>query len=229
MAKSAKKIEARGLRRAGDSIKEIAKKISVSTSSVSIWCRDIELTNEQQNYLKKRQIDPTYGKRREYYLRKKKEFDNKVLELKKSGVASIGSLSKRDVFLVGIALYWGEGFKKDHLVGLASSDTRISKFFVFWLRTCFDISYQDLILRVTANNAFRNKVAEMEKHWSKELNIPLDQFSKPYFQKSIWKKEYENKDGYNGVLRIKVRRSVNLLRKIYGYIEGVSLSTGRTI
>jgi len=224
MAKSKEKLEARKLRKKGESIKRIAKILNVSVSSVSIWCRNIELTNEQINNLAKRRSSPFFGKRKKYFFKRKKEFAKKVLSLKNEGIKSIGKLDKRDILLIGIALYWGEGFKKDHLVGLASSDINISKFFIYWLKKCFNISYKDLILRVTANNSYKDKIRDLEKFWSRGLKIPLSQFSKSYFQKTKWKKEYENKDLYHGVLRIKARRSVNLLRKIFGYIEGISLS-----
>lgn len=224
MAKSKEKIKARKLRRKGESIKKIAKLVRVSVSTASLWCRDIELTNIQVENLRKRQTDPLYGKRLDYYLKKKKEFSLKLLDLKNEGIESIGKLSKREIFLIGIALYWGEGFKKDSLVGLATLDINIAKFFIFWLKKSFDIESKDLLLRVTANISYKSKIKDLEKYWSKELNIPVNQFSKPFFQKTIWKKEYENKENYHGVLRIRVRRSIDLLRKIYGYIEGISLN-----
>lgn len=223
MAKSKEKIKARQLRRQGKSIKDISKLLSVSSSSASLWCRDIELTADQTNILKDKQTNPNYWKRQEYYTKKRKEFDSKVNKLKLEGISSIGKLSEREIFLIGIALYWGEGFKKDHLVGLASSDVNIAKFFIHWLNTCFGIKNDNLILRLTVNEFYRDKVAELQEIWSKNLNIPSNQFSKPFFQKSTWKKSYESMSGYNGVLRIKARKSVNLLRKIYGYIEGMSL------
>ena len=47
--------EARTLRREqGQSIKEIARAVGVSTSSVSHWVRDIELTEEQIEALRAR-------------------------------------------------------------------------------------------------------------------------------------------------------------------------------
>jgi transposase len=47
MAKSVEKEEARKLRKEGMSILAISKKLKVSKSSASLWCRDIELTLEQ--------------------------------------------------------------------------------------------------------------------------------------------------------------------------------------
>ncbi|MEK7177485.1 MAG: hypothetical protein AAB705_01510 [Patescibacteria group bacterium] len=224
MAKSKEKIKARKLRKKGESIKNIAHLVNVSVSTASLWCRDVELTSSQIENLRKRQTDPFYGKRLDYYLKKKNEFSLKLLNLKNEGIKSIGKLTKREIFLIGIALYWGEGFKKDSLVGLATLDIKIAKFFIFWLNKSFNIKSKDLLLRVTANISYKSKIKELERYWSRELKIPVSQFSKPFFQNTKWKKEYENKDNYHGVLRIRARRSIDLLRKIFGYIEGISLS-----
>lgn len=224
MAKSKQKLQAIKLRKKGESIKKIAKLLNVSVSSSSLWCRDVQLTNEQVEKLRKRQTDPFYGKRLDYYLKKKKEFSLKLLNLKNEGINSIGKLTKREIFLIGIALYWGEGFKKDSLVGLATLNINIAKFFIFWLKKSFDIESKDLLLRVTANISYKSKIKELVKYWAEELKIPINQFSKPFFQKTTWKKEYENKDNYHGVLRIRARRSIDLLRKIFGYIEGICLN-----
>ncbi len=225
MAKSKEKLEARQLRRTGKSIKEIAQFLQVSVGGASLWCRDIILTSQQMENLRKRVTDPYYGKKADYLKRKAEEFSNKIAELKNQGIKEVGQLTNRDIFMIGIALYWGEGFKKDHQVGLATSDVNIANFFIRWLKEIFNISNKELILRLTANNSYKNIVHIMENYWAKELNIPIEQFSKPFFQHSIWKKEYENKNEYHGVIRIKVRKSVDLLRKIYGFIEGVSLIT----
>ncbi|PJA55364.1 hypothetical protein CO165_03955 [Candidatus Roizmanbacteria bacterium CG_4_9_14_3_um_filter_33_18] len=224
MAKSKEKLQAVKLRRKGESIKKIANLLNVSVSTASLWCHDVELTDSQVENLRKRQTDPFYGKKLDYYLKKKKEFNLKLLNLKNEGINSIGRLTKREIFLIGIALYWGEGFKKDSLAGLATLDKNIAKFFIFWLSESFGIVVKDLLLRVTANISYKSKIKELEKYWSKELKIPVNQFSKPFFQNTKWKKEYENKNDYHGVLRIRVRRSIDLLRKIFGYIEGISLS-----
>lgn len=222
MAKSKEKLEARELRKKGQSIKEIAKLLNVSVGSVSVWCNDITLTSKQIKTLEQRRIDPNYGSRMKYVEKRKREFNKKVEEIKQSAINELGKLTEREIFLMGITLYWGEGFKKDHLVGLASSDKDIAKFFIYWLEKCFNISPDNLILRVTANISYKSQINKLEEYWSKKLNIPLNNFSKPYFQHSAWKKEYENKENYHGVIRIKVRKSINLLRKIFGYIEGVS-------
>lgn len=222
MAKSKQMLQARQLRKEGESIKVIAKKLIVSVSSVSMWCRDIELSKEQIDSLKKRVTNPFYGRKRTYIIERKKIFDEKVRLLKEQGKREIGHLSKRDIFIAGIALYWGEGFKKDHLVGLATSDPGAARFFILWLYKSFGITKKELVVRVTANISHRKRIQTIEQYWAGALSLQQEQFSKSYFQKTKWRKEYENKDEYHGVIRIKVRKSVNLLRKIFGYLDSLS-------
>jgi transcriptional regulator with XRE-family HTH domain len=225
MAKSEEKIKARKLRRLGKSIKSIAKQLGVSSSSVSIWCSDIALTKEQIEKLQEHLKDPHYGRRGEYLKKIKEKKLEKIRKFKIEGIEEVGKLTKREIFIAGIALYWGEGFKKDHQVGLATSDVGIGKFFIYWLSECFKVEDKDLILRVTTNISYKNRVREIEKFWATKLKININQFSKPFFQNTKWKKVYENKDEYHGVLRIKVRRSVDFLRKIYGFIEGLNINS----
>ncbi len=224
MAKAKERLRAKKLRKSGKSIKDIAKILGISTSSASLWCRDIILTQKQIDRLKQKATDPYYGKRGSYIKKRIEETNKKIARLKKEGVKSIGKLTKREIFLIGVALYWGEGFKKDHQLGLATSDTGIAKFYIYWLEKCFNISANDLIVRVTSNISYKDSIKSLEKYWAAQLNLAYGQFSKPYFQKTVWKKQYENKDQYHGVIRIKVRRSINFLRKMYGYIEGINLS-----
>ncbi len=225
MAKSKKMLEARTLRREGKSIKEIAKSLTVSVGSVSSWCRNVVLTNFQIENLARRSTDPFFGKKQEYILKRKRETDNKIRNLREQGIEEIGKLTTREIFLIGVALYWGEGFKKDHQVGLANSDIKVAKFFMYWLLRCFSLTSSQLIFRVTVNASYKERIREIEEYWAQELNVSISDFSKPFFQNTTWKKEYENKEDYHGVVRIKVRKSMDFLRKIHGYIEGLARHT----
>ena len=71
----------------------------------------------------------------------------------------------------------------------------------------------------------KKKTKDIEKYWSKLTEIPISQFQKPFYQKVKWQKIYEHPENYHGVLRIRVKRSTDFLRKIKGYIEGFKLNT----
>ena len=226
MAKTELKFKARSMRFGGESIKVIAKKLSVSSGTVSLWCRNIKLSQSQLKELERRAHDPNYGKRLENSLKQQKIRIEKTKRLLKEGINQVGKLSKRELFLTGVALYWAEGFKSDSLAGFCNSDPDMIKFFLTWLKTCFGYKNGDLRLRVGLNESFRDKTNEIGDFWVEFTGIDKEHFQKPFYQKVKWQKQYEHQENYHGVLRIRVRKSTDFLRKIHGYIEGLS-QTGR--
>lgn len=223
MARFELKIKAQKLRTKGLSIKRIARKLNASTSSVSLWTRDIILTKEQMETLEENSRNPFYGNRLKYINKVKADTNRKIKRLQKEGVKQIGTLSKRELFLIGATLYWGEGFKKDSQVGFANSDPKMLKLFKRWLYESFGYSVDDLILRVTVNISHKERINEIQKYWSEAIDIPISLFKKPFYQNFKWKKVYENPNEYYGILRLKVRKSKDFLRKIYGFIDGLRL------
>ena len=175
--------------------------------------------------LQKNAHDPFFGKRLEYIQKQQEKRIEKIRFLKEKGVKDVGQLSKRDLFIGGINLYWAEGFKKDNLVGFANSDPNMIKIFILWLTNCCNITQDRIKCRLGVNESYKQKTKELELYWSKILHIPLTQFQKPYIQKVQWKKLYDNPEEYHGVLRIRVSKSIDLLRKIHGWIEGMNLFT----
>lgn len=221
MAKSEKKLRARELRREGQSIKSIARELGVSQGSVSLWCRDIVLTSEQLQTLERNSKDPNYGKRLQNSLKQQHIRAERTERLKRDGIDEVDKLSKRELLLVGIALYWAEGYKKDSQAGLGSSDPKMMQLYVRWLQTCFGYSLSDLMFRVTVNESHEYRIGEIVNFWAKLFGIDEANFQKPFFQHAKWKKEYEHPEEYFGVLRIRVRKSSDFLRKIHGYIAGL--------
>lgn len=229
MSKSLARTQARALRASGLSIKEIVKKLHVSQSTASLWCRDIVLTPEQIRVLERNAHDPGYGLRHAYIQRLKQEKLDRIKRITDVAINEVGSLGNRELFLSGVSLYWAEGFKKDNQVGFSNSDPDLVTFFLLWLYSCCHVTPEMITLRVGLNESYRIKVKEIEKYWSDMLQIPLTQFQKPFFQKVKWKKTYDNPQDYHGVLRVRVRKSAELRLKILGWIEGLKMNGGKLI
>lgn len=221
MAKSELKIEARTLRKSGFGVKTIAHKLNVSSSTVSLWCRDIKLSPEQIATLEKNQRDPFYGKRLTYSLKQQEIRQEKEKTIRAAAVTEVGNLSKRDLLISGISLYWAEGFKKDNMVGFANTDPEMIKFILKWLKVSFEVKNNEVRLRVGINESHKHRTKVIEKYWSDILNIPLSQFSKPFYQKVKWNKVYEHPEDYFGTIRVRVLKSTDLLRRIKGLIFGL--------
>jgi len=222
MAKSKEKLRAREYRRRGEAITNIAEKLRVSASTVSLWCRDIQLTDDQIKVLSQHSKDPYFGKRLAYITRIQQKTQEKIERFMSQGKIDIGNYTRRDLFISGVCLYWAEGFKKDNLVGIANSDSRMIRLLITWLKECCDVNYSQLKARVGVNQMYSKDVQRIESYWIRETGIPQEQFQKPYIQRVQWKKNYENPLMYHGVLRIRVGRSTDLLRKILGWIDAMS-------
>ena len=94
------------------------------------------------------------------------------------------------------------------------------KFYLHWLTMCLNIKQTDIVARVTVNRIYEKKIKDIEKYWSQTTTIPLSQFTKPFYQNTQWKKQF-NQDNYYGVLRLHVRNSMEYLLEMKGWIEGL--------
>lgn len=217
MAKTHEKRRAQEMRHRGKSIREIAKILSVSKSSVSHWCRDISLTKTQQERLTRNRYTKGVGKLLEN-AEKRRAWHRYHTELyTEKGKQDLGTLSKRDRFLIGLALYWGAGYRKGNdEVGFASSDPAIIQFMVQWFIEQYGVVTPEFILRVSVNAAHEDGIDTIEQYWSEITRIPRNQFTKPSFTKNPSKKVRVNENAHMGTLRIKIRRSTNIKRRILG-------------
>ncbi len=216
------KSKALSLRKDGFSIKDIAAKLNISTSTASLWCRNIQLSRKQKENLESR----TNRKLQKFFkmVEKQKENRQKVKnKIQKTAKEEIGSLSKRDLFIAGVSLYWAEGFKHEAegRVGFCNSDPLMMKFMQSFLKKCLGVKNEEISPRLTLNEAFKDKTEQIQQYWSEYLNIPVSQFTKPFYQKVKQVKVYANGDNYHGVLRIHVRKSSVLLLKMRGYLESL--------
>jgi transcriptional regulator with XRE-family HTH domain len=158
---------ARKLRARGDTLVDIADKLGVAKSSVSLWVRDV--TFQPRLRLRARRREPNALQRR-----KQEEIDRLLTE----GRARIGRLSEREFLVAGAALYAGEGAKTDGDVRVASTDPRIIVLFCAWLRRFFSIDEERLRVRLYLHEGL--DLARAEQYWSELTGIPLPQFVKAY-------------------------------------------------
>lgn len=210
------------LRKRGLSIKDIASDLGVSKSTASVWCRDIEMSPAAI----KRIANNGNAKATEALLKysEQKRASRKLNEQKSSlvGAKKLGTLSNRDIYCLGLGLYWGEGYKAGNQeFGFTNSDPWMILFYVKWLETTFNIDATNLILRVSINHTHKERISEVESYWSNLLGIPFSQFTKSSLIKSKSKKVYLNKDAHMGTLRIKVRRGTSLRREVLGAIRSI--------
>lgn len=213
------------LRRTGKSIKKIAAVLGVSVSIVSVWCKGVELTEQQKEKLKRRKVNIRHLRRLAKQSHLEKMF--RVKRLFEDSLAEIKPLTGNELFLTGLALYWAEGFKsvKESRLGFCNSDPRMIKFIIKWFEEALKVKREDFILRTEFNETHKDRTEEIKHFWSKLTGIHLSQFEKPFYHRSVWLRDYPNRKDYFGVLRVRVRKSSELLNKTRGWINGLSQAT----
>jgi len=224
MARIKEKNKVLKLRQKGKSISEIVKKLDVPKSTVSQWCRDVQLTQKQIGRLAKRQESGSYKGRMKFLERIRRERMEEVVKLRKEGLKEIGNLNRRDLFIAGVAMYWSEGYTYPggDQVGFTNSDPKMILFILKWLKEICKIPVERLSLQIKINKLHKNRIKDVENYWSKLTKVPLSQFNKTILIKSSIKKTYPNSNVHYGTLRIVVRQGTKLRRKIHGWIEGLA-------
>lgn len=222
MAKYKERIAARKLRRRGESVKDIAKNLSISKSSVSLWVRDIILSPDQLEKIHQKIITGSARGRLIGSLVQKNKRIKKLHNAETKGKKIISTLTKREAFLAGLALYWGEGCRKTNKVSFCNSDPKLIKFMIKWLNQSFKIPLERLYCRVGINEIHKNRDQEVKEYWSLITSIPLSQFNKTSLKKVKNKKIYSNFKHHYGSLDITVRKPAELYFDIIGLINGLA-------
>ena len=207
---------AKKLRKQGWSMNDIQKELNVSKSSVSRWVRNIRLSKKQIEKLNKKGFSKeAIEKRRETRLRNERARRQIIIDKAKS---DIRTLTEKDIKIIGIALYWGEGSKTQRgLVRIFNSDPKIISLSMIFFRKICKVPEYKLRGRLYIHSHFKKK--EAKKFWSDLTKIPLSQFHKTHVKKS---KASKNKRQTipMGTFEIYIG-DTNLFLRIKGWIEKI--------
>ena len=199
----------------GLSIKTIAQRLCVSTSSVSLWVRDIELTDTQKAALLEQ--NPAYNRQLNGWTVMAAR--RRSARLQAQEVGRVLARRREPLHVAGCMLYWAEGDKGRNQVRLSNSDPELLRLFVSFLRTYFDLG--DHEIRLTCHLFADNieKQRDIERFWLDLLGLPeanlLKSVVNVYSRHS--KRKRLNMLPY-GTARVVVNRT-SVLQSIYGAIQ----------
>jgi len=219
--KTKEKERAIKLRKKGFSYSEILKGVPVAKSTLSLWLRSVGLAKKQRQRLTEKKLAAALRgakAKRDYRLAITKEIKDKARK-------EIGKLSRRDLWLIGVALYWAEGSKertKSNSVQFGNSDPEMIKLFLKWLQKVCKIPKKDIVFEIYLHKTAVKRKREVQNYWVKMTNFSLNQFKKIRWKKHNLNPKRKNiGKNYYGQLRISIRKSSNFNREITGWIEGV--------
>jgi len=208
--KTVERETARKLRAQGRSVKELARLLKVSPSSISLWVRDIELTEDQQEELRRRgNIAATASIAARGVVRRRQFQDE----------GRSAARERNLLHVAGCMLFWAEGSRERNKVDFVNSDPAMVSFFLRFLRTCFDVP--DSKMRITCNlfadHAERQR--KIEEFWLNVTGLPRVCLRKSTVNRysKYSKKRRRNKLPY-GTCRITVY-DTRIVQGIYGAIQ----------
>jgi transcriptional regulator with XRE-family HTH domain len=221
-AKDDLRTKARDLRLQGLDYEEIVARLGVSKSSVSLWVRDLP---RPPRVAPDECARRTSERMRRYWTGERQVRAARRAAASAAAAADIGGLTDREILIAGAIAYWCEGAKnKPHRradrVTFANSDPELISFFLLFLDVAgiprSDQAFQ-LQIHETAD------VASAEQFWLALTGARPEQFRKTSLKRHNPETTRKNtSDGYYGCLRVDVKRSCGLYRKIEGWASAVT-------
>lgn len=222
------------MRKKGLSYSEIENATSISKSTLSSWLRDVKLTETQSKKLDER-------RREALRIGAKKKISNTeqlIEKIKSTSAENVKNITKRELWLMGIMLYWRERMSKNNDtdirrgVRFTSSDPNLIKLFLVWLKDIGNLDESelrfDIFLRIDAQKRTATEIQAIRNsgivYWANVCALPKTRFNHIYIQKdkiSRKKDIRKTSEVRFGFLRIRVRSSSMLARQIAGWIHGI--------
>ncbi|MBN2831022.1 MAG: hypothetical protein JXL82_01900 [Candidatus Omnitrophica bacterium] len=207
------------LRKQGKTFNEILEKVVVSKGSLSYWLRGIDLTDRQLKRIKYKN-EKTKRKFVEYNAAKRKQAETEKEFILNSAAQEIGNLSKKELKLIGIALYWAEGYKASarSIAEFTNSDPAMITLMMRWFRDVCGVPEPRFRVRLQVHDIARQSKAV--DYWSRVTALPKNQFTKPYVKISPSSKNKMGSILLYGICSLRVC-DTKLFNKIQGWIKGL--------
>jgi len=216
-AKDELRSKARELRSQGLDYEEIAAALCVAKSSVSLWGRDLP-TPERLSYAECRKRSAEGARR--YWETERPAREARRAAARDAAAAEIGELIHREILIAGAIAYWCEGtknkpYRRSDRVIFTNSDPSLIQFFLRFLDAT-GTPRTDLTFRVFIHENADKESAQ--RFWLDVTGASPGQFLTPTLKRHNPKTVRKNVgNNYHGCLRIDVRRSTHLYRRIEGW------------
>lgn len=211
------------MRLEGKSYRQILETLPlpVAKSSLSLWLRDVPLTDEQTRLLKLRQWEAVSKRAQSVRAQRIRRQEATMSRAR----AQVQALAESELFVAGLAAYWAEGSKArpwragGESVTFINSDPDMIRLFLAWLEL-LGIGRDRLVCNLSIHKS--GDVAGATEFWSDLVGIPASQFRKPSLKRHNPRTVRHNTgETYRGCLVIYVRRSTEFYRQVAGWWAGL--------
>ena len=213
------------LRKKGKTYGEIAEILNISKSTVAWWLRGVKIPKSIQKQILERAREKWRKNITAYNKIYAKIRSQKAAEIrenyKEKAAKEIKKISKRDLKLIGAALYWAEGnTKNQNRFQFSNSNPLIIKTSMRFLREICNIPDSKITARIHLYPGINYQ--KTLNFWHKITKLPKKNFKSPQIQVSRASKGKRPKNTLPyGTLHLTVN-STKLTCKVKGWIQGIS-------
>ncbi len=210
------------LRKQGKSYNEIARILKAPKSTLSFWLRNVKMPPEIEKRFWHKTRKKWARTITQFNKQRARETKQKAEKFQRSAAKDIGAFSKRELFLIGTALYWAEGYKKRlrWTLQFCNSDPAMIKLIMRFFKETCNVPKEKM--RASAQIHPNVTPEKAINYWSRITGISKKQFTKTYSQISSSSKQKRppNTLPY-GTLRITIY-DTQIANKVKGWIEGIA-------
>jgi hypothetical protein len=203
--------QARRLRGQGRSIKSIARELHIAQSTASLWVRDVPLSPEQRERLARLTDRQRAGLLTQVHAAREARLDAQEL-------GRVIARIDEPLHWAGCMLFWAEGSKRRNAVVFTNSDDEMMRFFLRFLRECYDVPDEKIRLSINCFLGNGKTIEEIEAWWLERLELPATCLRAAAINRPSSASKGVRKPLVHGTARIAVH-STRLVQTIYGAIQ----------
>lgn len=171
------------LRKQGRSYSQIKNTIGIGKGTLSVWLKNYPLSKQRIRELRDWSEQRIEKFRATMKGKRQRRLDSIYAKQKKI----LLPLKNRELFLIGLGLYWGEGTKCTmSSLSVSNTNPAIINFYIYWLSKCLGFPKHKMTAYLHLYNDM--DIQKEISYWSKILNIPGSQFPHPYIKKTSSKR-----------------------------------------
>ena len=200
----------RALRRLGWTYGEIREVIPVPKGTLSYWCREIRLADEQIEAIKTR----IHGSRRGVPVDTQWRRRLEIEEIRQEAREEVAGLISEPLWLAGTVMYWAEGAKTKRRLSLVNTDPHALRLYMAWIEAYLDPS-PAYVLALHLHEG--NDDSAARDYWAHTLGL-----DDPDFYKSFIKPEgtgHRKNKLPQGICAVILRRSTDSWIRAMAWIE----------
>lgn len=212
------------LRMQGKSYSQISDELKVPKSTLSLWLKDVVISIEAKNIIQSRVKSTSLDKLIERNKNRPALVKAQHQIIREAAEIESKKYFKDPLFVAGLALYWGEGYKRGaegskwKSIDFTNSDPEMIKVMIIFFVKFFNISPKELKAQIQLHDPLKTSAAI--SYWVKITGIPAKNFIKTNHSLSTASKQRVAKKLEFGTIHLRIN-DVKKFFRLIGWMDGL--------